>query len=73
MTCHCECNEVERRNRKDSAITSLRYRYVPFSSLRDAKSACFHEVVRVPPLAVRNDKHLAGLDIICKFLNPIFN
>ncbi|MFN6518349.1 MAG: hypothetical protein RMY29_028220 [Nostoc sp. CreGUA01] len=29
---------MERRNRKDFAITSLRYRYVPFSSLRDAKS-----------------------------------
>jgi hypothetical protein len=38
VICHCECNEVERRNRKDSVITSLRYRYVPFSSLRDAKS-----------------------------------
>nr|MDZ8036903.1 hypothetical protein [Nostoc sp. CreGUA01] len=36
VMCHCECNEVERRNRKDSGITSLRYRYVPFSSLRDA-------------------------------------
>jgi hypothetical protein len=29
VICHCECNEVERRNRKDFAITSLRYRYVP--------------------------------------------
>ncbi|WP_413199250.1 hypothetical protein, partial [Nostoc piscinale] len=26
--CHCERNEVERSNRKDPAITSLRYHFV---------------------------------------------
>ncbi|WP_143861733.1 hypothetical protein [Nostoc linckia] len=47
VICHCECNEVERRNRKNSAITSLRYRYVPCGNAKGE----------------RNDKHLAGLDM----------
>ncbi|WP_143861738.1 hypothetical protein [Nostoc linckia] len=50
VICHCECNEVEGRNRKNSAITSLRYRYVPCGNAKGE----------------RNDKHLAGLDITHK-------
>ncbi len=37
--CHCERNEVERSNRKDPAITSLRYR-----SVRNDKHLTGHDI-----------------------------